>query len=100
MSSDIPDNYYSRPLEDMPGKPFGFSEAAWSALDAFGGEQGQADFINQIGGRLTTGQGVNLQFIGWPWLSGLDDNDSIALIKDDGTKRSAFTAWQELFSGK
>jgi len=64
MSSDIPDNYYSRPLEDMPGKPFGLIEAAWSALDAFGGEQGQADFINQIGGRLTIGQGVNLQLIG------------------------------------
>jgi hypothetical protein len=36
---DIPDDYYSRTLSHMPGKPFGLSELGWSALDAFGGEQ-------------------------------------------------------------
>lgn len=94
--SDIPDDYYSRALSYMPGKPFGFSELAWSSLDAFGGEQGQADFITLAATRLTVAQGVDLHLFGWPWLHDLDDNDSIGLIKRDGTERLAYQAWQEL----
>lgn len=98
--ADIPDDYFARALQYMPGKPFCLSEAGWSALEAFGGEQAQADFITEVTGRLTTGQGIDLRFLGWPWLSALDDNDSIALVRRDGTERLALTAWRKIFSGK
>ncbi|MCR4393070.1 MAG: hypothetical protein NUV31_01720 [Dehalococcoidales bacterium] len=98
--ADIPSDYYAKALQYMPGKPFGLTEAGWSALEAFGGEQAQADFITETAGRLTTGQGINLLFLGYPWLSALDDNDSIALVRRDGTERLASTAWRKIFSGK
>jgi len=94
----IPDDYYVRALNYMPGKPFGFTEVAWAALDAFGGEQGQADFIAQLSQRLTVKQGVKLHLLGWPWLSALDENDQIALIRRDGSQRAAYKAWLGLFS--
>jgi len=95
--SDIPADYYSSALDYMPGKPFGFSEVGWSALDAFGGEKGQADFINLVATHLTVDQGIDLQLLGWPWLNALDASDSISLIKKDGTERLAYAAWQKLF---
>jgi hypothetical protein len=95
---DIPNNYYARALNYMPGKPFGLSEVGWAALDALGGEQGQADFIREVTGRLTIGQGINVQLLGWPWLSALDENDPIALVKRDGTQRLAYGVWLSLFS--
>ncbi len=94
----IPNDYYARALQYMPGKVFGLSEVGWAALDAFGGEQSQADFIAQLTRRLTVGQGVNLQFLGWPWLSALDENDAVALVKRDGTPRQAYGVWLSLFS--
>ncbi len=94
----IPDAYYAGALQHMPGKPFGFTEVAWAALDAFGGEQGQADFITEVSQRLTTAQGINLQYLGWPWLSALDENDAVALVKRDGTPRRAYGVWLSLFS--
>ena len=54
----------SRATDYMPGKPFGFSEIAWPSLDAFGGEQGQASFIEQVAGRLTLDREVNLHMFG------------------------------------
>jgi hypothetical protein len=96
--ADIADDYYSRALKYLPGKPFGLTEAAWPALDYFGGEQAQADFIGEIAGRLTVGQGVKLRLLGWPWLSALDENDPVALVKKDGTRRLACGAWLDLFS--
>jgi hypothetical protein len=98
--ADIPDDYFAKALQYMPNKPFGLSEAGWSALEAFGGEQAQADFISHVTGRLTTGQGINLHFLGWPWLSALDYNDSIAFVKRDCTERPVLTAWREIFSGR
>ena len=53
----------------------GFSELGWAALDAFGGEQAQADFINQAATRLTREQGIDLKLFGWAWLHGRGDND-------------------------
>ncbi|KYK29908.1 MAG: hypothetical protein AYK19_19010 [Theionarchaea archaeon DG-70-1] len=94
--SDIPDDYYSRALKYMDN-PLGFTEVAWSSLDAFGGEQGQADFLRDICGRLTIQQGVDLYFVGWPWLRDLSDDVSIGLIKRDGTEKLAYTVWKELF---
>lgn len=95
---EIPNDYYTKALNYMPGKAFGLSEVGWADLDAFGGEQSQADFITQVSGRLTTEQGVKLQLLGWPWLSALDDSDPIALVRRDGTQRLAYRVWLSLFT--
>jgi len=55
-------------------------------------------FIREVTGRLTIGQGINVQLLGWPWLSALDENDPIALVKRDGTQRLAYGVWLSLFS--
>ncbi len=97
--SMIPDDYYLKAAAYMPGKPFGFSEIAWPSMPAFGGEQGQADFILQATGRLTRDRGISLDLFGWPWLHDLNENDSIGLIKIDGTEKLGYVAWKKL-SGK
>jgi len=94
--SDIPDNYYSEALRYMPGKPFGFSELGWPSMDAFGGEQAQADFIVQVVGRLTRERGINLHLLGWAWLHDLNENDCIGLIKRNGEEKPAYTAWKNI----
>jgi len=78
--SMIPDDYYSKAADYMPGKPFGFSEIAWASLDALGGEQAQADFIVQATTRLTRDRGINLHLFGWSWLHDLNENDAVGLI--------------------
>jgi hypothetical protein len=95
--SMIPDNYYSKVADYMPGKPFGFSEIAWPSLDAFGGEQAQANFITQATGRLTRDRGINLHMFGWAWLHDLSENDAVGLIKTNGTKKLAYATWENLF---
>jgi hypothetical protein len=92
----IPDDYYSRALAIVPGKLVGFTEIAWPSLDAFGGEQSQADFIVALGGRLTAGQGIGLHLVGWPWLHDVDANDNIGLIRQDGTEKLAYQQWKQL----
>jgi len=94
--SDIPGDYYSRAADYMPGKPFGFAEIAWPSLEGLGGEQAQADFIEQASTRLTRDKGVNLQLFGWPWLHDLNENDAIGLIKIDGTEKPGYNAWKNL----
>lgn len=98
IPDDIPDNYYYRAAHYMPGKPVGFSEVAWSSADAFGGEQGQADFLLQLCERLTSAQGIDLHFVGWPWQRDLD-NDTTGLMRRDGTEKVALTVWKALFTG-
>lgn len=92
--SDIPDDYYSKLTEYLPGKPMGFSEAAWPSLEAFGGEQSQAGFLAELCGRLTRDRGVELRLLGWPWLHDLDVNDHIGLIRKDGTVKPAYNVWK------
>lgn len=92
----IPDDYYSRVLGIVPGKLIGFTEIGWPSLDAFGGEQSQADFIVALGGRLTAGQGIGLHLVGWPWLHDVDSNDYIGLIRQDGTEKLAYQQWKQL----
>ncbi|MDH7509198.1 MAG: glycosyl hydrolase 53 family protein [Methanomassiliicoccales archaeon] len=94
--ADIPDDYYSRALVYMPGKKLAFTELGWSAHEAFGGEQGQADFLRDVAGRLTTEQGVELHMLAWAWLHDLDANDTIGLISFYGAERLAFSVWKEL----
>jgi len=96
--SDIPNDYYSKALDYLPDNPFGFSELGWPSMDAFGGEQGQADFIVEASGRLTREQGMNLHLFGWAWLHDLDENDHIGLIKRDGTEKLAYQVWKDLSS--
>jgi len=99
-TEDIRRSYYTEANKYMPGKPFGISEAGWAALEPFGGEQGQADFIRRLGGELTLKQGIDLQLLGWPWLSALDENDPVSLIKRDGTPRPALEIWKNLYQLK
>jgi len=95
-SSMIPDNYYSKAADYMPGKAFGFSEIAWPSLDVLGGEQAQADFIAQVTTRLTLDRGINLHLFGWPWLHDLNENDTIGLIKFNGTEKLGYAVWKNL----
>ncbi|NQT09345.1 hypothetical protein HQ586_09725 [Candidatus Bathyarchaeota archaeon] len=90
---DIPDDYYVEASNYMPGKPFGFSEIAWSSLEAFGGEEGQAGLIWDLVGRLTLDQGVDLELVMWSWLTDLSPEDTTGLISRDGTPKTAYEAW-------
>ncbi len=94
--SKIPDDYYSKVADYMPGKLFGFSEIAWASLDTLGGEQAQADFIIQATGRLTKERGINLHLFGWPWLHDLNEKDAVGLIKIDGTEKIGYEVWKNI----
>ena len=93
--SMLPDDYYSRVADYMPGKPSGFSEIAWVSLDPFGGEQAQSDFIVQAISRLTRDRGINLHLFGWPWLHDLG-NEGVGLIKNDGTEKLGYATWKTI----
>lgn len=93
---DIPDDYYTQVSHQFPGKPFGFTEVAWPSLEFFGGEAAQADFLEDITGRLTIGQGANLFMVGWPWLTDLNDQDTTGLIRRDGVPKEAFSVWRTI----
>lgn len=91
------DDYYSKEIPaGLFGKPFGFTEAGWTSLAFFGGEQGQVDFLKALAGRLTLDRGLDLDFLGWPWLHDLDGSDTIGLIAFDGTERLGFWKWKAL----
>ena len=94
--SDIPDDYYSKALHYMPGKPLGFSELGWPSINALGGEQGQANFLTEVVNRLTRKQGVNLNILGWAWLHDLNKNNHIGLIRRDGTEKLVYQIWKNL----
>lgn len=94
--SDISDDYYSKALGYLPVKLFGFSGLGWSSLEAFGGEEAQAEFVTQASGRLTRDRGVNLHLFGWAWLHDLDESDSIGLIKSNGIEKLAYAEWRNL----
>jgi len=97
--SDIPDDYYACAAGRLPDKPFGFSEVGWPSSAEFGGEEAQAEFLDQLTGRLTTGQHVAMEFLGWPWLTDLDLNDHLGLWRRDGTAKPAWTTWQRIAAG-
>jgi len=94
--ADIPADYHSSALSFMAGKPLGFSEAGWPALDALGGPEAQAAFLMDLTGRLTRDQGVDVRLLGWPWLHDLDPGDTMGLIQRNGTPRPAYQVWAEL----
>jgi hypothetical protein len=93
---DIPDNYYHKAFEYISPKPIGFSELGWPSHSAFGGEEGQADFILQMSTRLTREQGINLHWLGWVWLHDLNADDNMGLKYHDGTEKAAYEVWKKL----
>ncbi|MBN1677579.1 MAG: hypothetical protein JW880_03485 [Candidatus Thermoplasmatota archaeon] len=94
--ADVPDDYYSRALAYMPGKKMALTELGWPSLEAFGGQQGQADHLTDVAGRLTQDQGVELHMLGWAWLNDLDADDETGLIEHDGTEKIAYGVWKAL----
>ena len=94
--ADIPDDYYSRALTYMPAKSLGFSEIAWTSADFYGGEGAQADFLTQVVGRLTTGQGAKLELLGWCWIYDISADQPVGLIRSDGTEKTAYGLWKSL----
>jgi hypothetical protein len=97
---DIPDDYYIKVAESMSGKSFGFSEVTWSSLEAFGGEEGQADFLEQLVGRLTAKQNIELKLLMWSWLTDLGEYDTTGLIRWDGRQKMAYEIWLSISSGE
>jgi hypothetical protein len=97
--ADLPNDYFSRALTYMPAKRMAFTELGWSSLDAFGGQQGQADFLTAVAGRMTTGQGVSLHMLAWAWLHDIDANDTVGLITHDGTEKRSYSVWMNLSAG-
>jgi len=92
--SDIPDDYYSSAFDNIADMPFGLSEAAWPSLSQFGGEDGQVSFIENMTGRLTLDQGLDMKLLGWPWLHDIGPADATGLRFSDGTAKKALSAWK------
>ena len=98
--ADVPNDYFSRALIYMPGKRMAFTELGWPSLDAFGGQQGQADFLTDVAGRLTKEQGVEMHMLAWAWLHDLNAEDETGLIQHDGAEKLAYSVWKALSVGK
>ena len=94
--SSLPDDYYTRALNHMPGKPLAFTELGWPSIEAFGGEAGQASFLVQVTGRLTRDRGASLSVVGWCWLSDLTAEDHVGLITRSGEEKEAYRVWLSL----
>jgi hypothetical protein len=94
--SDIPDTYYAEAAALMPDKPIGFSELGWTSIDAFGGEQGQSEFLAQTAGRLTIQQGITPHLFGWTWLHDLDNSPGTGLITREGNEKLAYSTWKSI----
>ena len=92
--SDMPSDYYSSVSDLVPGKTLAFSEVTWPTTDVFGGEQAQAEFIPMLVDDLTQDQGVELEFVMWPWLH--DIGADAGLITSDGTEKLGYAAWVEV----
>jgi len=96
---DLPDGYYSRAFEYTEEKPIGFSELGWPVHTEFGGEEGQADFLRDIVGRLTVDQGLDLELVAWNWLHDLGPGDKTGLAYINGTRKVAFEVFSSISRG-
>jgi hypothetical protein len=90
---DIPPDYYTSVASMMPGKPVAFTEIAWPSHPAFGGEEGQAEFIRRIPSLL---EGLDVEFVMWPWLHDLGEGDYTGLITVEGVKKMGLAEWAAL----
>jgi len=98
LPSQVPSDYYLAPLRaaGLEHKPFGFSELAWSALPAVGGEAAQARLLREAATRLSADEGLKLELLMWPWMHDLDDNDATGLRTHAGQARLAWQDWTRL----
>ena len=98
--ADIPSDYYSKVYNYIEKsdktKPLAFTEISWPAHEAMGGENAQVEFINDLSSRLLKNQDVNIHFLMWPWLTDLDENDTVGLRKKNGTEKPGLNTWKEL----
>jgi hypothetical protein len=94
LPSDIPSDYYTSVVDLIPGKPLAFSEVTWPSTGAFGGDQAQEDFIPLLVDELTQDQGVDLEFVMWPWL--YDIGQDVGLIESNGDEKLGYSAWVEI----
>jgi hypothetical protein len=93
--TDIPQDYYAGVASMVPGKPIAFTEIAWPSHPAFGGEVGQAEFIRMIPGLL---DGLDVEFVMWPWLHDLGEGDYTGMITANGVEKSGLSEWVALRS--
>ena len=99
LVSEIPDDYYRQVLNvlGMSEKPLGFSEIGWSSLDFFGGEDAQAQLLEDITGRLTIEQGIELDLVAWWSLYDLEnDPHQSGLISRGYREKPVFKTWLNL----
>jgi hypothetical protein len=92
---DIPWDYYTSAASQVPGKPVAFTEIAWPSHPSFGGEEGQAEFIRMIPGLL---EGLDVEFIMWPWLHDIDEGDHTGLMTAGGSEKAGLSEWVALCS--
>jgi hypothetical protein len=90
---DLPDDYYKRAADMMPGKSFGFSEISWSSHEAFGGEEGQFLFLQDVVNRLTLKNSVNLKLLMWNWLTDLSEITQTGLVYQNGKEKMVYDLW-------
>jgi hypothetical protein len=98
-SDDLPDDYFSRAFEYTDEKPVGFSELGWPVHPAFGREEGQADYLWDVVGRLTVDQGLDLELVAWNWLHDLGPGDTSGLAYGNGTRKMAFEVFSSISRG-
>jgi arabinogalactan endo-1,4-beta-galactosidase len=91
---DISFDYYQRATAYAPNTPLAFTEIGWSSHDAFGGQQGQYDFLVNLSTVLTQQQAIDLHFFGYIWLHDQPGGDTTGLIKRDGTEKKGYEAWK------
>jgi len=90
---DIQGDYYSSAAAMLPGKPVAFTEIAWPSHPAFGGEEGQAEFIRMVPGLL---DGLDVEFVMWPWLHDLGEGDYTGLATAEGVEKPGLAEWAAL----
>jgi hypothetical protein len=94
--ADISSDYYQQVSAYMPQTPFGFTEIGWSSHEAFGGQQGQSDFLIDLSTRLTKEQDIDLHLFGYIWLHDQPGGDTTGLITQDGTEKLGYNTWKQI----
>ena len=94
--TDIPGDYYKSVSDLVSGKPLGFSEIMWPSTSEFGGEKAQSDFIELLVDGLSQDQGIDLEFVMWPWLHDLSESDNTGLLDHTGLEKLGYSKWVEV----
>ncbi|MBN1682146.1 PD40 domain-containing protein [Candidatus Bathyarchaeota archaeon] len=91
----LPDDYYTRALNYLPGKSLALIEVGWSSNQYFGGEEAQSQYLLDLVNRLSAGS--DLELLGWCWLSDLSETDSVGMFTYSGEEKLVWSDWKELF---